>query len=72
MSISQGFNAQHCLASMIEVRKRCADNGGGFGALMTDLYKAFDCLHHYLLIAKLDACRFDKKISEISENKGLK
>ena len=32
-----------------------------FGALMTDLSKVFDCLHHELLIAKLDAYGFDIK-----------
>ena len=31
-----------------------------FGALMTDFSKAFDCLHHRLLISKLDACGFDE------------
>ena len=47
----KGFNAQHCLVSMIEKWKESVDSGGAFGALMTDLSKAFDCLHHELLIA---------------------
>ena len=57
----KGFNAQHCLVSMIEKWKESVDSGGAFGALMTDLSKAFDCLHHELLIAKLDAYGFDIK-----------
>ena len=57
----KGFNAQHCLVSMIEKWKESMDSGGAFGALMTDLSKAFDCLHHELLIAKLDAYGFDIK-----------
>ena len=30
--------------------EKSADNGGAFGALMTDLSKAFDCLHNDLSI----------------------
>ena len=54
------YNAQHCLVSLIEKCKKSVDNGGAFGALLTDLSKAFDCLPHELLIAKLDAYGFDK------------
>ena len=46
----KGFNAQHCLISMMEKWKESVDNNGAFGALMTDLSKAFDCLHHGLLV----------------------
>ena len=31
----KGFNAQHCLVSMIEKWKESVDIGGAFGALMT-------------------------------------
>ena len=56
----RGYNAQHCLISLIDKWKKSVDNGGAFGALLTDLSKAFDCLPHELLVAKLDAYGFDK------------
>ena len=33
--------------------KKIRDNKGVFAAVLTDLSKAFDCIHHGLLIAKL-------------------
>ena len=39
---------------------KCVDNGEAFGALFTNISKAFDFLSHKLLIAKLDAYGFDK------------
>ena len=43
---------------MIEKWKKIVDNGGVFGALLTDLSKAFDCIPHDLIIAKLEAFDF--------------
>ena len=44
---------------MLETWKEAADNNRAFGALLTDLSKAFDCLSHDLLIAKLHAYGLD-------------
>ena len=44
---------------MLERWKKALDNGKIAGALLTDLSKAFDCLNHELIIAKLEAYGFD-------------
>ena len=53
------YNVQHCLLAMIEKWKKAVDNGNVFGALPTNLSKAFDCLPHDLIIAKLNSCGFN-------------
>ena len=56
----KGFNTKHCFITMIEKSQRPVDGGSQARALLTDLSKAFDCIDHELLIAKLYAYGFDK------------
>ena len=52
------FSPQHCLLAVLEKWKLALDNKKTFGALLTDLSKAFDGLPYDLLIAKLNAYAF--------------
>ena len=55
----KGFSTQHCIMVMFELFKKGLDQGNAVGALLTDLSKAFDCINHELLIAKMEAYGFD-------------
>ena len=57
----KGFSTQHCLLVLIEKLRKIRDEMGVFAAVLTDLAKAFDCIPHQLLIAKLSAYGFDIK-----------
>ena len=56
----KGRSTEQCLAIMIEVWKKALDSFSKAGAVLTDLSKAFDCLNHKLLLAKLNAYGFDR------------
>ena len=57
----KGFNTQHALIRMLEKWKVSLDNGEDVGAILMDLSKAFDCIKHDLLLAKLYAYGFSRE-----------
>ena len=68
------FLVQQCFLARLEKWKKSVNNSKLFGALLTDLSKAFDCLNHELLTAKLNAYGFSLTalITYQTENKGQK
>ncbi len=54
-AFKKGHSTQHALFRVVEIVRHCIDKGGVTAMVLMDLSKAYDCLPHDLLIAKLEA-----------------
>ena len=64
----KGHNVQHALVRLLEKLKISLDEGGKAGTVLMDLSKAFDCIRHDLLIAKLHAYGFSREALTLISN----
>ena len=56
----KSFSTEHVLIRLLQDWRNKLDNCNVVGAVLTDLSKAFDCIPHDLLVAKLDAYGFNR------------
>ena len=64
----KGFSAQRCLLSVLEKWKSAIDNRKTFGAFLIGQSRAFDCLPHDFLIAKLNAYEISIAALKVVQN----
>ena len=60
----KNHSTQHCLMYMLENWKNMLDKGGYVCAMFMDLSKAFDTIHHDLMIVKLGAYGFSQDATQ--------
>lgn len=61
----KGYSSQHALISMLERFRKSLDEKVFSAAMLMDLSKAFDCMDHELLLAKLNEYGFSKSALRI-------
>ena len=58
----EGYSTQHVLVRLTEEWQKNLDDDYIVGGVLMDLSKAFDCIPHDLLIAKLDSYGLDRNL----------
>ena len=64
----KGFNTKNAFLSMVEKMQLARDKKRDLWGILNDLSKAFDCISHDLLIAKLDVHGFNKNALNVIHN----
>ena len=64
----KGHSTQHALLNLLKNWQKCLDKSGVVGTVLMDLRKAYDCLPHDLLLAKLSAYGFDSSAITLIAN----